>query len=192
WSASSTTAKAWNLGLKSLGLEKEITPEQVESVTGNPNEDCIEQLLPELKEKYPTLLKVLDTCERKFIQSEGGVLYEGVVEGIKELAKRHSIFLVSNCQDWYLDQFFIFSGLRNTIVDSDCHGLSQMTKTEMLKRMREKHMLKNPVYIGDTTGDMDSARQASIEFIGVSYGFGQMKSEKIFDSFPSLLEYLEK
>lgn len=192
WDATSATTKAWNDGLKNEGIERKITSEQVKSVTGNPNEICIDLLLPGLKETHPQLLKVLDQAEQDIIRSEGGSFYEGVKEGVPLLSKSYKIFLVSNCQDWYLEQFLSFSGFRDAITDADCHGKSKETKEEMLKKMMKKHSFSNPIYIGDTSGDMDSARRASFEFIGVSYGFGQITSEKMFDSFPSLLKYFKR
>jgi phosphoglycolate phosphatase len=192
WNASDTTAKAWNQGLLKLGIEKTITRDQVESVTGNPNEICIEILLPGLREKHPTLQATLDEYETKLIKSEGREFYQGVIDGIKELSTKRRIFLVSNCQDWYMDLFLELSGIKENITAHDCHGKSGKTKHEMLTEMKNNYSLKNTVYIGDTQGDEEAARQAEIEFIHAAYGFGTLKNNTSkAHSFPELLNLLK-
>lgn len=192
WNASTTTAKAWNQGLLKLGIEKTITSDQVESVTGNPNEICIEMLLPGLKEKHPTLPATLDEYETKLIRSEGGRFYEGVIDGIKELSTKKRIFLVSNCQDWYMDLFLELSGLKKNVTAHDCHGASGKTKKEMLTEIKNYYSLKNTVYIGDTQGDEEAAMQAEIDFIHAAYGFGTSKNNTSkAHSFPELFHLLK-
>lgn len=48
--------------------------------------------------------------------------------------------------------------------------------------MRE-HRIESAVYVGDTQGDLDATREAGIDFIWASYGFGTADSyvEKIYD-----------
>lgn len=191
WNACPAIAKAWNIGLKKLNIDKNITSKQVESVTGNPNEMCIDLLMPGLKKEYPLLLATLENSEMEIIKSEGGKFYDGVIEGIKELASSYKIFLVSNCQDWYLNLFLDFSGLRPVLAGFDCNGISELSKGDMLTKIKSNYSLNNPVYIGDTAGDENAANLAHMEFIYVSYGFGKAEKEaKTFDSFAALLDYL--
>jgi len=103
WNAVSVSTKSWNTGLKKLGITKEISIQEIESVTGNPYEKCVEILLPGFKNQYPELLKVLDECEATAVKNEGGIFYDGVINGIKKLAQAYKIFLVSNCQEWYME-----------------------------------------------------------------------------------------
>lgn len=192
WNACPATAKGWNIGLNKLGIEKNITPEQVESVTGNPNETCIDLLLSGLKNEYPSLPATLEKCEMEVLKSEGGKFYDGVLEGIKELASDYRLFLVSNCQAWYLDLFLVLSGLKPYIAGFNCHGISGKPKNEMLSDLKSNYSLNNPVYIGDTAGDENAAKQANVEFVHVSYGFGSSKKNaKKFNSFATLLDYFK-
>ena len=39
----------------------------------------------------------------------------------------------------------------------------------------ERNNLKNPVYVGDTEGDAESAKAAGIPFVFAKYGFGNVK-----------------
>ncbi len=192
WNASPASAKGWNISLAKLGIDKNVTSKQIESVAGNPYEKCVEILLPGLQEQYPDLLETLNQCEMEVVKSEGGIFYAGVIDGIKKLAGTHKIFLVSNCQDWYMKIFLEFSGLEPILTGFDCHGMSGQPKHKMLTKIKSNYSLNNPVYVGDTEGDETAANLAGIDFIHVSYGFGSPAKEAInFDSFAELLDYFK-
>lgn len=177
WNASPASAKGWTLGLAKLGIDKKITAEQIETVAGQPHDECIDTLMPGLRIQYPNLLDILDDCETAVMQAEGGVFYEGARETLAELAQDHRIFLISNCQDWYLDLFLDFSGLRSILSGFDCYGRSGLPKSDMLTRMKQTYALRVPVYIGDTSGDRQAAESAGIPFIHAAWGFGEQDSE---------------
>ena len=192
WNACSASAKGWNMGLEKLGINREISAEQIKGVAGNPYDQCVEMLLPGFQKQYSTLLDTLNDCEIEVVKSEGGTFYEGVIDGIKKLAKSHKIFLVSNCQEWYMKLFLKFSGLESLLAGFDCHGMSNKPKHEMLLKIKKDHSLNNPVYVGDTKGDESASSLASMDFIHVSYGFGTAsKKSKTVDSFPAIMEYFE-
>lgn len=192
WNACAASSMGWNTGLSKLRINKSVTPKQIEGVAGHPFEDCIEILLPGLKDEYPQLLEILNDSEIEAVIFEGGVFYEGVIDGIKKLSRSNKIFLVSNCQDWYLKLFLEFSGLEDYLIDYDCNGVSGQHKNEMLSNIKSKYALKKPVYIGDTEGDEAACKIANIDFIHVTYGFGSSKNNIVnFDSFNSLVAYFE-
>ncbi|MBU1107324.1 MAG: HAD family hydrolase [Candidatus Riflebacteria bacterium] len=194
WNACSASAKGWNAGLASLGIDIQITTEQIESVAGNPYEKCVEILLPGLLAQYPTLLDTFNNYEfEAVVRSAGGTFYDGVIEGVNSLAGSHKIFLVSNCQDWYMKLFLQSSGLDSVLTGFDCHGMSGKPKSEMLSRIKNDYCLKAPIYVGDTAGDETAASLAGIDFIHVSYGFGSPSSNAVsLRSFAALLDYLNQ
>jgi phosphoglycolate phosphatase len=193
WDVSAATAGGWSCGLAKLGIDREVSAEEVRSVAGNPLDRCMDILFPGLRVKNPSLRPVLEDCEKEAIMSSGGGFFDGVIEGIRELAGKYRIFLVSNCQDWYLDLFLDFSGLKPVLTGSDCNGLSGLPKNEMLSRIKSSYSLDNPVYIGDTAGDETAARLAGMEFIHAAWGFGQAEGKaKSANSFTELMEYLRE
>jgi phosphoglycolate phosphatase len=165
WDASPACAKGWNRGLEKLGIDQRVSPAQIERVSGLPYEQCIDTLLPGLRTKFPDLFDKLNQFETEAVKSDGGEFFTGALEGIRHLAERYKIFLVSNCQEWYMGLFLNFSDLRPVLTGFDCHGLSGLPKNEMLSRIRDKHSLHNPVYIGDTDGDETAAKLADMAFI---------------------------
>jgi phosphoglycolate phosphatase len=191
WNACAASAKGWNNALVKLGIEQTVTDKQIESVAGLPFEDCIETLLPGLMNAYPHLLAALNEAELEVVEIEGGIFYEGVLDGIKLLSESHQIFLVSNCQDWYLKLFLELSGLEPFLDGYDCNGLSGLPKHDMLTNMKNKYDLKNPVYIGDTASDEAACKQANLDFIHVCYGFGTTVNKCLnFDSFAAFVGYI--
>ena len=191
WNASAATAKGWNIGLESLGIDRRITPEEIERVAGNPYERCVDILLPGMRERHPGLLDLLDSHEARAVASDGGEFYDGVIDGIFRLARDCKVFLVSNCQEWYLDTFTRFSRLGPVLSGADCHGMSGVAKHEMLSSMQRDHSLKHPVYIGDTAQDGREASLAGISFIHVAWGFGEPEDgARTVHSFTELLDYV--
>jgi phosphoglycolate phosphatase len=190
WNACLATAKGWSAGLSKMDINKIVFPEDIECLAGNTIEASVDILFPGLRARYPEAIEILSEHEVAAFQSEGGIFYEGVISGIKELSGSYKIFLVSNCPDWYMKIFIEQSRIGRIFEGFDCYGLSGMTKDKMLARLKNRYSLKNPVYVGDTAGDEEAANLANIEFIHVSYGFGSPKNEvKNFGSFRSLVRY---
>jgi phosphoglycolate phosphatase len=179
--------------LAELGIDKKVDANGIRGVAGNPYEKCIDILLPGLSQRYQDLLKTLEEHEYKILEFDGGRFFSGAVECVRSLAEETRVFLVSNCEARDLDLFLRFSGLSPQIAGFDCHGMSGLPKSEMLAKMKNKYSLNNPVYIGDTAGDEAASRQAGIEFVYVSWGFGELqRNVKTVDSFTELVDYLKE
>ena len=190
WNACPTTAKGVNRALRELGMSRVLTTEEIEKISGQPQDHAIKLLFGELP-LNAEMLKALDDGERKAIEEEGGAFYEGVVEGFRELSKHTQLFLVSNCQDWYLEDFVRLAGLAEFLKGRNCYGLSHLSKHEMLEDIVQRFNGKKAVYVGDTSGDQKAAELAGIDFIGAAYGFGDVSNAKItFKTFPAITEFL--
>jgi phosphoglycolate phosphatase len=191
WDASAVSADGWNAGLAALGIARRVSTAGIRSVTGNPYEVCVDILLPGLRLEYPGLVQTLNDSELAAIRARGGEFFTGAIEGVRKLGRDFKIFLVSNCQPWYLELFLGFSGIEKLLAGSDCHGASGLPKDGMLRRMKNDYRLTNPVYVGDTAGDQIAAGSAGIDFIYVSWGFGRPAGDaRSVDSFPELVAYL--
>jgi phosphoglycolate phosphatase len=190
WDASVPTARGWNAALGELGAQSRVSVEGIRSVAGTPFVGCVEILLPELCPPTQETLHALDFCEREALMESGGTFFSGVDTGLRDLAAVYPLFLVSNCQDWYLELFFDKSGLGEWFADSDCNGLSGLGKTDMLRRLAEVHGLERAVYVGDTQGDHDATKMAGMRFAFARYGFGSVSEPvQAFDSFSGLVEH---
>jgi phosphoglycolate phosphatase len=175
WDAAAASTYGWNLALEELGLPQRVTVEGIRSVSGRPFPQCVETLLPELSPVPDSTLELLESRERTGIELIAGELYEGVGDSLPRLAARYPLFVVSNCPDWYLDEFFRHTGLRAHFTGWDCYGLSGIAKSGMLNNLAATHRLAKAVYVGDTEGDRDAAAQAGMDFVFVRYGFGRVE-----------------
>jgi phosphoglycolate phosphatase len=190
WDAAPATTEGWNRALAQLRLPIRLTAAEIRSVAGNPTPRCFEILLPALCPLPQETYLLFQQREREAVEALGGVLYEGVPDGIRRLAAALPVFLVSNCLEWYLDSFLRFSGLQPHLTAWDCHGSSGTGKVGMLSDLAARHGLRHAAYVGDTQGDCDAAGQAGMDFVFARYGFGEAERwELAFDGFPQLVDY---
>lgn len=193
WNASESSAIGWNNALNSLGFSKTVSSKDIERVAGKPYEQCIEILLPKLIDKYPNLLLIFNKFEKEAVEKNGGIFYKNVKSGLRKLSKKYNLYLISNCQKWYLEFFLKYSGLTKLFKDCDCHGLSKLPKNKMIKKMINSNNIESSFYIGDTLGDQNATQLANIPFVYVTYGFGDLINTQLsFSTFDLLVDYFMK
>lgn len=192
WDASEACAKGWNAALAAHGRnDVVISSQDMKTVAGIPFPDCVRALIPDVSvESNGMLFEAIDSGEKSTVEVEGGVAFEGVVEGVKDLADRWPLFLVSNCQDWYLAAFWKHLAVESCFRASDCYGSSGVSKAEMIRAMVANYELLSPIYIGDTEGDEQASRSAEVGFGHVEYGFGDARSPDVkFESFGAIVDW---
>ena len=109
WDTSEVCAKAWNNVIRRNQISfREITAQDVRSVTGKPHAECIQTVFSILSNKEIFILtEETMSVDTAVIKEQGGVLYEGVSEGLLKLNKNFYLFIVSNCQSGYIENIFI-------------------------------------------------------------------------------------
>jgi phosphoglycolate phosphatase len=179
WDTSESCAVAWNNVLRRNAIDfREIVADDLRRVTGSPHEDCIRMVFRGLSERdIAVLIRETMSEDNKMVSQFGGNLYPGVSDGLKVLAKRSPLFLVSNCQTGYIEAFVNSHGFEGLFRDYECWGNTGKSKTENLSDLIDRNDIRSPVYIGDTFGDFDAAMNLNIPFIQVTYGFGDPISE---------------
>lgn len=192
WDTSETCAKAWNNALVELEItDRQVTAEGIRSVTGMPFYVCVRTLFSDLDTALVgELADRIDTQEWLHLTAAGGLIYDGVLEGVKRLAEHYELFIISNCQSWYLQLFLEQSGLRSYFAASTCHGDSGIEKSAMIVDLCKTRALSSPIYVGDTLGDQTASLRAGVSFGHACYGFGTSDSSTAaFITFPELVEY---
>lgn len=193
WDSTKEVAIAWN-EVKSRYPEAtdEITAERLKGLFGQLLENIAVQLFQSVpKEKALEIIKECCEYENEYLAKHGADLYPGIEELIEKLHRRYKLFIVSNCEEGYIQCFFkIYPHLEKYFIDYEYPGRSGKPKADNIKLVVERNNLKNPVYVGDTAGDAKAAKEASIPFIYARYGFGQVDEYK--DVIDSPLELLDK
>jgi len=175
WDSVRSVVVVWNNALKSAGIESVLTYDQFSRYMGLRIEQIFERVIPEATEEQKE--KILNACivdERHYLAEHGGILYDNEVEVLKKLKEKYKLFIVSNCQEGYIQGFFEAHGLERFFDDFECAGRTGLSKGENIKLVAQRNNLLNPVYVGDTISDFQAAKAAGTAFIFAEYGFGEV------------------
>lgn len=193
WDTSATCAIGWNRVLERLGIRfRPITEHDIRRVTGQPHEQCIREVFAGLPD--PQLVALAQETALEDVQRVGelgGELFPHVDAGLRRLAARYPLFIVSNCQAGYIETFQRWSGLDACFRDFECWGNTGLTKPANLRMLIERNGLRHPVFVGDTPGDEAAARECGVPFLHAGYGFGLCHdADRRFASFADLTDWL--
>jgi phosphoglycolate phosphatase len=193
WDTTEACAVAWNEVLTDHGVDfRTITAEDVRRVTGKPHDECIRLTFTGVPEaKVAAMIDATAVADNEAIARLGGILYEGVVDGLARLKKRYRLFIVSNCQAGYIETFLEFSGLGHLFEDFECFGNTGEPKGKNLAAVIARNGLQRPLMVGDAEGDEVAARECGIPFAFVTYGFGRPTApDHTHSSFSDLVKAL--
>jgi phosphoglycolate phosphatase len=92
-------------------------------------------------------------------------------------AKGHRIYLISSDPESKIYNEIIESGIKEQITDVVC---DIHDKADAIRQLIKKHnlTLKECFYIGDSGGDIYSGKEASVNTIGVTWGFNNVRRIK--------------
>ena len=191
WDAVDTYAESWNLVFNEMGIAIHVKREDLAKMVGWEGKKVISVIMPDFDdEKRQAIYAIVNEKRREILPQNGGMLYDYVKDGLKLLAGKYQLFILSNCAKGIIRLFIDWAGIDEHITDELAHGVNFLPKQHNIKLLAEKHGLKSPVYIGDTQGDGEQSRLAGVPFIFVSYGFGQTDDYDVkFDDFKSLTTY---
>lgn len=177
WNSLEVCLKAWTKAINELeDIKEPITGEKLRGVFGLQHDLIGGKLFPYLtKEKREAVIDLCYKEEVNLIASEGGVLYEGIHETLKELQSKFKLLIVSNCQAGYIEAFLEYHKLHDFFIDFECSGTTGKSKAENIALIIERNGLKKPVYVGDILGDYEAAKKNNIPFIYAEYGFGEIE-----------------
>lgn len=188
WDAIDTYAEIWNMAFEQEGVSRHITRNDLLSLIGTPIDDIMRHFVP--AEQVEHLLHTIGKLVVTELPRLGGILYEGVQEGIARLSQHYKLFMLSNCDELELPIFVRYAGIENYITDTIAYGNTGLPKAENMRILMEKHNLQHPVYVGDTAGDCREAHRANVPFVWMSYGFGTTdKAQLQFDKFADLVQH---
>ena len=133
----------------------EVTAERLKGLFGQLLDDIAVQLFQSVP--ADEAIKIMGECcdyECEYLAKHGAKLYQGILETIKELHKSYKLYIVSNCQEGYIQCFFkAYPEFEQYFLDYEYPGRTNKPKAENIKLVIERNKLKNPIYVGDTAGD---------------------------------------
>ena len=178
WNALDTITEAWNKAMKEHNLKYSFSLETMKSFMG---------LTP--KETAPLAFKDVDLnkgleyfvlClneEIKYLRIHPGKLYEDEEEVLKELSKHYPLFIVSNSDKGYIEDYLNAYDFNKYFKDHVCAGDTVLEKWQNILYIKNKYQLEEIIYVGDTKKDLNESIKAGVKFIHASYGFGEIEEE---------------
>lgn len=178
WDSRATIITIWNEVLhRHQLLQKDLKPEDMNQYMGLLADHILKDIVPGISDqKVHEVLSEIVRNENQVLHIHGGILYDGVKETLKNLAKKHRLFIVSNCQDGYIEAFLEYNQFNDLFTDFESYGRTGKPKSENIRLIMERNHLnsENSVYIGDTQTDYNSATASHLPFIFCEYGFGTL------------------
>lgn len=169
----------------------EVTAERLQELFGLPLDVIAVKLYQSVsKEHAVAVMRECCSYECEYLAEHGATLYDGLEETLIKLSSKYKLLIVSNCQEGYIQCFFRANPhLEKYFIDYEYPGRTGKLKADNIKLMIERHQLKHPIYVGDTQGDADAAKEAGIPFVFARYGFGNVKEyDMVVDSLRELAD----
>lgn len=177
WDSSRAVAESWGATLRRLDpAAKAPGTEDVRGIMGMTARQIAETLFSHFGEKADSVCLQCIHEENAYLAVHGGELYPGLAETLAALSPHFPLFIVSNCQDGYIQCFLESSGLGAYFRDFACEGSTGLDKAGNIALLCTRHGLKRPVYVGDTRNDEKSARAAGCAFVHAACGFGSAEA----------------
>ena len=180
WDSTDSVAESWNLAIReNSDLDITVTNEFLFSIFGKTMDEIFSRLFPMLDTQER--LRLVNLCfeyENRLLETKPGTLYPGVRETFERLSQKVPLFIVSNCQCGYIEVMLRSTGLAPYVTDTLCFGQTKTSKGQTIRTLMKKNHLKDVFYVGDTQGDADACKEAGIDFVFASYGFGEVPDAK--------------
>lgn len=175
WDSRALVAEGYNIQLRREGYDQLcVTAEDLLPLFGKVMTEIADVIFEELppSERYSLMDRCMTTENKYLHDNPCHIGYPGIRQTLEQLVKHHRLFIVSNSQCGYPELCISKLGLTPYISGHLCFGDTGTQKGETIRRLMKTHGITSAVYIGDTQGDLDAARQAGIPFVFAAYGFG--------------------
>lgn len=175
WDSTGCASAIWNrVFSKHKEITLEMTKEKAAQLMGKTMDEIARILFPEFSdEKRKCVVDEFGIAEVEYLSENGAVLYDGLEETLKALKQHYDLYIVSNCQDGYVQAFLHSHKFGEYFTDIEMSGRTGLDKGYNIKLIMERNKIQSAVYVGDTDGDETASRFAGIPFIYAAYGFGK-------------------
>jgi phosphoglycolate phosphatase len=175
WDSSAEVTEAWNQAILRQGRTEQFTVADMHNFMGRTLEAIAAMMFP--AEPQPEQIRLILACEEneyKYLRAHKAHIYSREEEILRALSQEYALGIVSNCQDGYIDIYLDQCGFPQLFCDHECAGVTGLSKGQNIRLVMERQGIERCVYLGDTQGDADAAKEAGIPFIHAGYGFGKV------------------
>lgn len=178
WDSAPQVTVSWNEVLEQHRdlTDRVVTVGDMYHLMGKTMTEIGEALFPELPaDTRNALMRENMEHENEYLQKVSGRFYDGLEETLLSMTEEgFRFYIVSNCQDEYIQALLQYGRYHECITDFDCYGRTGLPKCDTIRILMKRDRLKpeETVYLGDTSMDETAAGKAGIAFIHAAYGFG--------------------
>ena len=178
WDALDTITEAWNKAMKDNNLNYRFSIATMKSFMGlTPRETAPLAFKDVSLEKGLEYFSLCLNEEIKYLRIHPGKLYEDEEEVLKVLQKDFPLFIVSNSDKGYIEDYIEAYKFNKYFIDHVCAGDTNLEKWQNILYIKNKYNLEDIIYVGDTLKDQNESNKAGVKFIHAAYGFGEIKEE---------------
>lgn len=179
WDSSKQVTDAWNCTIRErTDRTEQFTVDDMHRFMGKTLEVIAEMMFPAVTEdERIDILKKCSDDELTYLSSltdDRPPLYPEESDILRTLSEEYVLGVVSNCQAGYIEIYLGQCGFGELFADIECAGKTGLSKGQNIRLVMERQGITDCVYVGDTQGDADAAKEAGIPFIHAAYGFGQV------------------
>lgn len=155
-----------------------IEPKNIKNIMGMTKEEIINYFFKNDKNMGINFVLECQKEENRYLEKNGGTLYNNTLSTLKKLVDfKYKLYIVSNCQDGYIESFLNYYKIYDLFDDFECSGRTGKNKEYNINLVLKRNNIKEAVYVGDTYMDYISAKNNKIDFIWAKYGFGNIEEK---------------
>ena len=191
WNTVDEIATVWISVAKKYNIE--IEEKNIKSIMGMTKEEIINCLFKNNRKLGENFVTECQNEENKYLEKKGGTLYINTLNTLKKLCNlKCELYIVSNCQDGYIEAFLKFYKLSHIFKDYECSGRTGRDKEYNISIILKRNNITDAIYVGDTYTDYISAKNNDIDFIWAEYGFGNVEERvSSIKDISKLIEYID-
>lgn len=180
WDAISSLCISWNKAMEEHNLPYRFDEIKMMSYMGlTPIETAPLAFTDVSIDKGLEYFKICLDSEIKYLRTNPGKMYNEEREILSMISNKYPLFIVSNSDKGYIEDYLDSLNMNEYFVDHVCAGDTGLEKWENILFLKSKYEIKEVIYVGDTLKDYKEATKAKVKFIHASYGFGKI-DEKVF------------
>ncbi|MBR4555569.1 MAG: HAD family hydrolase [Ruminococcus sp.] len=175
WDSSAIVAEAWNKCIEEKTDRPErVTVDDMHRFMGKTLDVIASMIFPTLSaDEQMRIIRMCFVYEEEFIKANRPYFYENEEEILRSLVREgYKLAVVSNCQVGYIELYLYHCGFSSVFCDFESAGNTGLSKGQNIRLVMERQGIDKCVYLGDTAGDEEAAREAGVPFIHAAYGFG--------------------
>lgn len=188
--------KALQRAFKEFGWELRYSPEDINQFIGTVSGKLYQQITPPEHSHRWEELRDKTRAEYGALFRESAVTFPSVKETLAILRKRgFRLALYSNASTQYFDVVLTSLQIRDYFDYTECVRENDLTKSELVRKIKEKLNGTTAAIVGDRFHDIDAARETDSLSIGVLFGYGgeePQRADITIGRFDELLEIFDR